>query len=190
VSIENVTPSIDDREFVARAQAGELAAFDELVRRHNGSLYGYLWRLCRNSADAEEMAQEVFIKAWQGIARFRGAASFKTWLFRIATNLCINRLSRRRPVDPLPDEIPGRVADEPEEAFRRRAQSECVSAALARLPADQHTAMLLFVYEEMSYEEIAAATGRSRASVNSLLYRARMSVRKTLEAARERGLLK
>jgi RNA polymerase sigma-70 factor (ECF subfamily) len=179
----------DDQQLVEQAQAGDMSAFDELVRRHHGPVYCYLHRTCRNGAEAEEMTQESFVKAWEGLKGFRGAASFKTWLFRIATNLCINRLSRRKPVDPLSEDVPAARRDEPEETFRQRKLKECISAALELLPADQRSALVLSIYEELSYDEIAVAMGRSIASVNSLLYRARMSLRQTLEGARSRGLV-
>lgn len=179
----------DDGELVAQAQAGDLSAFDELVRRHHGQIYCYLYRACRNRSDAEEMTQESFVKAWEGLKGFRGAASFKTWLYRIATNLSINRLSRRKPQDPLSEDLPASRRDEPEEALRQRVRSESISRALAGLPADQRSALVLSIYEEMSHEEIAAAMGRSPASVNSLLYRARIGVREALGAARARGLI-
>lgn len=179
----------DDRQLVERAQAGEVSAFDELVGRHHGPLYCYLYRTCRNGAEAEEMTQESFVKAWEGLRGFRGAASFRTWLFRIATNLCINRLSRRKPVDPLSEDVPAARRDEPEETFRQRRLKECIGAALELLPADQRSALVLSIYEELSYDEIAAAMGRSLASVNSLLYRARMSLRQTLEGVRSRGFV-
>jgi len=179
----------DDRLLVERSQAGDTAAFEQLVKEHQGALYCYLYRTCRNSAEAEEMTQESLVKAWEGLSGFRGNASFKTWLYRIATNLCINRLSRRKPLDPLPDSLPARQQDEPEQAFRQRVLGECISAALEQLPSDQRSALVLSVYEEMSYDEIARMLGRSLASVNSLIYRARIAVRRSLAEARQRGLL-
>lgn len=179
----------DDRQLAGQAQAGDLAAFDELVRRYHGMIYCYLYRTCRNSADAEEMTQESFVKAWEGLKGFRGAASFKTWLYRIATNLCINRLSRRKPHDPLSEDLPAARRDEPEESLRQRVRSECIGRALAGLPADQRSALVLSIYEELSHEEIAQAMGRSSASVNMLLYRARIAARRSLASDRERGLI-
>lgn len=183
-----VNPS-DDRQLAGQAQTGDLSAFDELVRRHHGPLYCYLYRTCRNGAEAEEMTQESFVKAWEGLRGFRGAASFRTWVFRIAANLCINRRSRRKPVDPLSEDIPSARRDEPDETFRQQRLKECVGSALESLPADQRSAVVLSIYEELSYEEIAEAMGRSLASVNSLLYRARMSLRQALAGARSRGLV-
>jgi RNA polymerase sigma-70 factor (ECF subfamily) len=179
----------DDGQLVAQAQAGDLPAFDELVRRHHGAVYCYLYRMCRNGADAEEMTQESFVKAWEGLMGFRGRASFKTWLYRIATNLCINRLSRQKPNDPLAEDLPAARRDDPEENFRQRTRREYIQRALAGLSADQRSALVLSIYDELSHEEIAAAMGRSPASVNMLLYRARSSVRQFLADARERGLI-
>jgi len=180
----------DDGQLVAQAQAGDLSAFDELVRRHHGPIYCYLYRTCRNGAEAEEMTQESFVKAWEGLRGFRGRASFKTWLYRIATNLCINRVSRRKPQDPLSEEMPASRRDEPEEVLRQRLLSERIGRALEALPADQRSALVLSIYDEMSHEEIAEAMGRSPASVNSLLYRARIGIRQALEAAGARSLMR
>lgn len=191
MSIERVNSTEDDdRLLVTGAQAGDLSAFEGLVRRHQEALYCYLYRMCRrNSAEAEELAQETFVRAWQGLGGFRAEARFKTWLFRIGANLCINRLTRTRRLDPLTEEIPAPRQDEPEETHRRRVRSELVRAALDRLPADQRSALVLSMYEEMSYDEIAEAMGKSPASVNALLYRARMGVRRYLGRAHEQGLL-
>ncbi len=189
VSVYCMVNQNDDRQLVEQAQAGDLPAFDQLVLRHQGSLYCYLYRMCRNGAEAEEMTQEAFVKAWEGLHGFRGAASFKTWLYRIATNLCINRLSRRKPVEPLTEEIPAARQNEPEESFRQRVLSECITRALEGLPADQRSALVLSIYEELSHDEIAEAMGRSQASVNMLLYRARTGVRRSLAEARTRGLI-
>ena len=178
---------VDDRETAARVAAGDLDAFEQLVRQYQGPLYCYLYRMCRNPAEAEEYAQETFIKAWKALPGFRADSSFKTWLFRIGTNLCINHLSRRRPTEPLPETLAAPDCDQPETTHQRHVREERVRAALDRLPADQRSAVILSIYEELSYEEIAAAMGRSLASVNALLYRARMSLRSLLADAHSKG---
>lgn len=167
----------------------ELPAFEALVLRHQHRLFGYLWRMTRNPAEAEELAQQAFIRAWQGLAGFRGTASFRTWLFRIAHNLCVNRLTRTRRLAPLPETLPAAVACEPEEKHRRQVRAERINAALAALLPDQRSALVLSVWEEMSHEEIARALGKTPASVNALLYRARLALRRELAPAREEGLL-
>ncbi len=186
---KEVSSLLADHDLVAQAQAGDMAAFEQLVKEHQGPLYRYLCRMSRNASDAEEMMQETFIKAWQSIRGFRGQASFKTWLFRIAANLCINRLTRRRPTVELLESAPADPSAEPEEVFRRKVRQAAIEAALVRLPVDQRSAVLLLVYDEMTYEEIADAMGRSLASVNALLYRARMALRGYLADARGKGLL-
>jgi RNA polymerase sigma-70 factor (ECF subfamily) len=174
------TDAIDDARQVEQARQGELAAFEVLVRRYQGPLYGYLCRMCRNPDTAEELAQIALAKAWIGLAGFRGEASFKTWLFRIATNCCLNELTRNRPHEPLTDAEPSPVRWEPAQAFRNRDDLERVNRALAELPADQRSALLLSVYEDMSYAEIARVLNRSAVAVNALLYRARMTLRQAL----------
>ena len=173
----------DDRQLAGQAQAGDLAAFDELVRRYHGMIYCYLYRTCRNSADAEEMTQESFVKAWEGLKGFRGAASFKTWLYRIATNLCINRLSRRKPHDPLSEDLPAARRDEPEESLRQRVRSECIGRALAGLPADQRSALVLSIYEELSHEEIGRILDIPPAEVNRTYAEAGLHLRALLAEA-------
>jgi RNA polymerase sigma-70 factor (ECF subfamily) len=174
------TDAINDTRLVEQARQGGLAAFEELVRRYQGPLYGYLCRMCRNPDTAEELAQIAFVKAWAGLAGFRAESSFKTWLFRIATNCCLNELTRNRPLEPLPDGEPGPARWEPAQAFRNRDDFDRVNRALAGLPDDQHSALLLSVYEDMPYAEIARVLGRSAEAVNALLYRARLSLRRAL----------
>jgi RNA polymerase sigma-70 factor (ECF subfamily) len=170
-----------DRELVARAQAGELGAFEELVRTHQPRLFGYLYQLCWRDRDAAaELAEEALVRAWQGLARFRGEAGFRTWLYRIATNLAINRRTRARRHEPLTESLAARRQEEPDAVWERRRAVERALAALAALPDEQRAALSLYVYEEMSYEDIGATLGRSPAAVNMLIYRARIGLRRLL----------
>jgi RNA polymerase sigma-70 factor (ECF subfamily) len=178
-----------DAELVARARDGDAAAFEELVRRHEKPLFGYVYRMCGNHADTEEITQASFVRAWEKLAGFRGESSFKTWLFRIATNLSINRRTRTRPTEELNEFLPAPPADEPEETYRQQVREELVQAALSRLPSDQRSALVLSVYQELSYKEIAAAMGKSTRAVDSLLFRAKANLRKALDPARQKGIL-
>ncbi|MFO7638445.1 MAG: sigma-70 family RNA polymerase sigma factor [bacterium] len=178
-----------ESELARAAREGDLAAFEELVRRYQRPLFGYLYRMCGNPADAEEMTQQALVKAWQGLSGFRGDASFKTWLYRIATNLCINRATRRRPTCELPESLPAPESSEPEERYARERRIALVREALGQLPADQRAALVMVEYQEMSYEEAARALGRSVRAVDSLLFRARQNLRRLLEPAREKGML-
>lgn len=181
-------PDPDDAA-VGHARSGEPAAFEELVRKYQAGVYGYLFRMCRNTADAEDLSQETFIRAWQALPKFRQESSFKTWLFRIATNLCLNRLSRTKRTEPLDETIPARTSDEPQEVWHRKQRAIAVETALAALPPDQRSTVILSVYEDLSYEEICTAMGKSMPSVTSLLYRARNALRRSLHAAQEKGIL-
>ena len=182
-------PQDEDVVLVARAQRQDLGAFEELVRRHQRPLFSYLFRMCGNPDEAEEMAQAAMVRAWQKLSGFQGRSSFKTWLYRIGTNLAINRIQRRKPTYELPETLPASETEEPEQAFRSRRREELVQAALQELPADQRSALVLCTYEDMSYQEIARSMGKTVRAVDSLLFRARQNLRKLLEPAREKGLL-
>jgi RNA polymerase sigma-70 factor (ECF subfamily) len=178
-----------DGELVGRAQAGDMEAFEELVRRHQHGLYSYLYRMCGNSSDAEELTQAALVRAWQGLAGFRGASSFKTWLYRIGMNLCFNLRTRRKPTEELTEFMPAPDRERPEETYRQQVREEQVRAALAALPADQRAALVLSVYQGMHYKEIAATMGKSVRAVDSLLFRARANVRRHLAEARAKGVI-
>ena len=181
-------PHEDDAVLVKRAQDGDMAAFEELVRRHERPLFSYMYRMCGNRADAEEITQAALVRSWQALGGFRGASSFKTWLFRIGMNLCYNRRTRTKPTEELDESLAGPQSHEPAEQYEQRVRAQAVQAGLARLPADQRSALVLSVYQELSYKEIADAMGKSVRAVDSLLVRAKANLRKALEPARSRGV--
>jgi RNA polymerase sigma-70 factor, ECF subfamily len=176
-----------DTDLVRRAAQGELESFDALVRKHQRPLFGYVYRMCGNSPDAEEMVQQALIRAWQGLKGFRGQSSFKTWLYRIATNLCINRVTRRKPLVEIPETLPAPRTDEPVETLRRKVVDELVQQALDKLPADQRAALVMVTYDDLSYKEVAHALGKTPKAIDSLLVRARRNMRELLEPARAKG---
>jgi RNA polymerase sigma-70 factor (ECF subfamily) len=179
----------DDRDLVDRAQAGDLAAFEELVRRHQQGLFSYLYRMCRNSSDAEEMAQAAMVRAWEKLGGFRGASSFKTWLYRIGTNLCFNLRTRRKPTEELSETMAAPDCEGPEQVYQQRVREAVVWTALAGLPNDQRAALVLSVYHDMSYQEIAHTMGKTVRAVDSLLFRAKTNVRKALAEQRSKGVI-
>ena len=190
MSDDRLTASADDdRELVTKAQSGDMAAFEELVRRHQRGLFSYLYRMCRNSSDAEELAQAAMVRAWEKLAGFRGASSFKTWLYRIGTNLCLNLRTRRKPTEELPEALAALDAEQPEHAFQQKVREEAVRSALAELPADQRAALVLSVYQDMSYKEIAQTMGKTVRAVDSLLFRAKTNLRKALAEDRAKGVI-
>jgi len=166
-----------------------MAAFEELVRRHQRGLFSYLYRMCRNSSDAEEVTQAALVKAWEKLSSFRGASSFKTWLYRIGTNLCLNLRTRRKPTEELDETLAAPDRERPEQALQQKVREETVRRALAGLPADQRAALVLSVYQDMSYQEIADTMGKTVRAVDSLLFRAKTNVRKALAADRAKGVI-
>ena len=179
-----------DQALVAAAVAGDRAAFEALVRRHQTRIVNYAMALVKDPADAEDVAQETFIRAYRSLARFRGDSSFKTWLYTIATNAArtgLERRGRRGRVEDgsLDDETgPLAAADVPagdadaETALVRR---EAIDRALAALPPDLRVAVVLRDVEGLDYKEIAAATGAPIGTVESRIFRARRRLRPLLQ---------
>lgn len=178
-----------DAELVVRSKGGDLEAFEELVRKHQRPLFAYLYRLAGDANAAEEMTQAALVKSWKALSGFRGRSSFKTWLYRIATNHAINRVKRRKPTTELSELLAAPEEGQPEETFRRRCREKLVRAALDRLPPDQRAALSMATWDGMSYREIARALGKTERAVDSLLFRARTGVRKLLAPARREGLV-
>lgn len=190
LSYDDVSVPLDrDAALVQAAQGGDLAAFEELVRRHEGPLFSYLVRLTGNRSTAEELTQAALVRAWEKLGTFRREAQFKTWLFRIAHSLGVNQLTRTRPTEELPADLAAGAAEEPSEILRRHRLSEAIQHALNQLPPEQRACLVLAVYEEMSYEEIGRTVGKSVRAVDSLLVRARQNLRRLLELAARQGLI-
>jgi RNA polymerase sigma-70 factor, ECF subfamily len=174
-----------DRELVERARKGDARAFDELIRVHSARLYRMLVRLLGSSADAEEVAQEAFFKAWQALPRFRGEAQFSTWLYRIAVNEGKRRLAhdaRRRtlPIDDVVDDVPD-LAEGPA-ALAESAELEAyLDSCIAELPAHYRVAVVLRDVEGLTNEEAADVLGLEIRNFKSRLHRGRMALRRRLE---------
>jgi len=183
---EPQTPS-DDTELMQRVQTGDEAALGVLMERWEAAVKALIARVVLNAGEAEELAQETFVRVWQHRAKFRGDSKFRPWLFSIAINLARNRLRwwRRRPTVELhewsPAVRPGgsetRGGADQLETMERVA---AVRAAIAALPVDLREAIVLFEFEEMSHSEIAVAVGASVKSVETRIYRAREKLRSAL----------
>jgi RNA polymerase sigma-70 factor (ECF subfamily) len=168
----------DDRTLARRAQRGDQDAFAELVTRHQRYVYNLAYRLLRDAHEAEDLAQEAFLRAWRGLTGFRNESQFSTWLYRIVTNLCYNRLpGLRRQLVQEDAELLERVAASAEnspralfDAGERRAR---VQAAIEALPDKYRLIVTLYYLQEQSYQEIAATLGLPLGTVKTHLYRAR-----------------
>lgn len=168
-----------DREWVRLAQQGDHAAYGAIVRRHQDRIYRHLLHLTGSREEALELAQEVFIKAWEALPSWRPDAQIHTWLYRIASNLALDVLRRRKVVQfvPLADDYDA-PADSPGPEAQLRAKQDLLAldAALARLTPEQRAIVLLREVEGLSYEEIAASLGIDEGTVKSRLARARAAL--------------
>lgn len=170
---------LDEHECVLRAQRGNQAAFSELVARHQDRIYRFLFRLMRSQDDARDLTQETFLRAYQGLPRWRPDASFSTWLFRIARNLAIDLLRRDRHTEFVALEDDAYIVDPgsgPDAALETVQRYRMLEAALARLPVDHREILLLREIEEMSYDDIAAVLDLTLGTVKSRIARARAAL--------------
>jgi RNA polymerase sigma-70 factor (ECF subfamily) len=178
-----------EHELIRRAQAGDQDAFAELVVTHADRLYTALRRFGLDADEADEVAQEVFVRAWRGLARFEERSQFSTWLYRIGFNEAQRRLSRHRHAraEPDPDrEDPVVSLSEspelgPEAQTLDREFERTLERALAELPADRRTAVILRDVEGLSTRDAAQVAGIREAAFKSRLHRGRMELRALLE---------
>lgn len=175
-----------DVQLIHRVQSGDTDAFDELMRRYSASVYKVTYSLTRNHADADDLSQETFIRAYRAIARFDERYQFYTWLRRIAVNLCFNYLKRGKKFRfvPLPesdgDAESVDIAD-PNPSSADSGLRRDLDAGLVHLPPDQRAVFVLRVDEEMSYDEISKALHIPVGTVMSRLNRAREKLRELLQ---------
>jgi RNA polymerase sigma factor (sigma-70 family) len=183
------TTAGEDLELMRRVQAGDEAALGALMQRWELAVKAVIGRIVLNASEAEELAQETFVRLWQQRSRYRPDAPFRPWIFAIAVNLARNRLRwwKRRPVVALEDwtGIPaegGAIADGGTRQLDRTERAAAVRDAIARLPTDLRETIVLFEYEGMSYAEIAETVGASPKAVENRIARAREKLRVALKS--------
>lgn len=173
----------EEAALIARTCRGDQAAFGELVEEHRGRILRVCFRLMGNVEDAKDVAQEVFLQAYLGLDRFRGSARFRTWLYRIAVNRCLNALRERRlSAEPLDESIPD-PRPTPDRVFARRELCRDIDRALERLSPDLRAAVVLRDCLGCSYAEIAEVLDVPLGTVKSRISAARWTLRGSLEAA-------
>ncbi len=175
----------DDRELVEACLAGRREAFDVIVHRHQRQIYRLCYRFAGTHEDASDLAQDVFVRAYRGLRGFKGGAALSTWLYRIAVNVCLNRVNARSlPVAPLGAiDRPDRSIEHVDAALMRRERAEEVRAAIARLPGKQRATLILRAYHELPHEEIAGILGSSTGAVKANFFHALANLKKLLKAS-------
>src|SRR5271165_6677557 len=185
-------PVSDELALVASAKAGDVTAFEELVRRYDRNVFRIAQHITQNREDAEDVVQDAFIKAYTNLKQFQGQSKFYTWLVRIAVNEALMKLRRRRPertvsldeeIKTEDDSVPREVADwspNPEQQYSQAELREILQRTIQGLPPSFRTVFVLRDVEGLSTEETAAALDLSIPAVKSRLLRARLQLRERL----------
>ena len=175
----------DEAALLARLRYGDARAFEELVISHQHRVFGVALRMLGNAAEAEEVAQEAFLRAHRAIGSFRGEAKLSTWLYGIASRVCLNRLGAgERRLTRGGDSELARLAEpaaDPAGDLERSEVEQALHRAIAELPDDRRIVVVLRDLEGLSYDEIAAALDLELGTVRSRLHRARMDLKDKLE---------
>lgn len=184
-----------DVRLMLQVRSDESGAFEALVERYQHRLVAIMTHLVSNAEEAEDLAQEVFLRVYRSRHKYRPRSKFSTWLFTIANNLALNHLRarQRRPVQPLPVHESGPLGTRPEEQLvpdpgtgpmqrvQKKELAERIREALDNLNERQRMAVILNKFEDMGYAEIAEVMGLTTKAIKSLLSRARMNLRAALE---------
>jgi RNA polymerase sigma-70 factor (ECF subfamily) len=192
--IERTEEFNSDAYLVSRALEGDLPAFEKLVARYQNKLIGYSARMLGDQDEAEDVAQEVFIKAYRSLDSFRGDAQFSTWIYRIATNLCIDRIRARKrrpqqaysldePMDKDEDKGGREIADlsaEPTREVERDELRRRVREVMNEMPEKMRTILIMCDMQGMAYEEIAKVLDCPIGTVKSRLFHARADLGRRL----------
>jgi RNA polymerase sigma-70 factor, ECF subfamily len=174
---------VDDAGLVEQCLAGDSGAFDVLVERHRRQVYQVCYRFVGNHEDASDLAQDAFLRAYRALHTFKGHSAFSTWLYRVAVNVCLNRVSLKPLVtEPLERREHQDLGSEmPDRDMLRQEQAATVRAAIARLPRKQRATMILRMYHELPHDQIAAILGSSVGAVKANFFHALANLKKLLQ---------
>ncbi len=175
VALDARLATASDAEVVAACKEGVQEAFRELLTRYRKSAMTLAYQMLGNGEDAEDVAQEAFVRVFQALPKFRGESAFSTWLYRIVTNLCLGRMRRRRPTVTLEAVPEPRAADGP---ARQVAEGMLTREVLAGLPPELRVVLVLRELEGLSYREMSGTLGLPMGTVRSRLSKARKRFRK------------
>jgi len=173
----------DDARLLARITQGERAAFATLVRRHNDRFYRLAYRFVANRMQAEDIVQDAFLKLWERPAMWQVGrnAAFTTWFYRVVVNLCLDHQKKKRPLPLLDDSWVMDERETHEETLLHREKQGLLEAQIAALPERQRVALNLCFYEELSNQEAAEVMGIRLKALQSLLMRAKITLKEKLK---------
>jgi RNA polymerase sigma-70 factor, ECF subfamily len=166
---------VEDSILVRAAQNGDVDAFEELVRRYQTSIYRVALRILGSRADAQDVVQETFVRAWRALPRFRHDSAISTWLYRIVTRRALDKIASCRSTGTL-DEVEVEAGPDPAQAAEDQERLRAVKQAIAKLPPDQRAALVLREFEGLSYQEVAHVLGASVPAIKTRIHRARLTV--------------
>jgi len=183
----------EDTTLMLRTKEGDQAAFKNLVEKHKLSVLNLCLRFSGNKHDAEDLSQDVFIRIYQAAPRYEAKAAFTTWMYRIAVNLCLNYQRRKKLLtffsidsnnnseENHQKKIPDIISSErPDTDYEKMERAQFIQEAIQSLPENQRTVVILYRYQNLSYQEIADALEISISAVESRLFRAKINLKKKL----------
>jgi len=186
-SAESTAPqdfaSLDDAALVSAAIDGRREAFDAIVERHRRIVYQVCYRFVSNHEDASDLSQESFVRAWRGLKTFKGQSALSTWLYRIAVNVCLNRVSAKTlPSEPIEstDRFEDTRVEGAQAVLLREERAATVRKAIAALPKKQRTTLILRAYHELSHQQIADILGSSVGATKANFFHALANLKKIL----------
>lgn len=175
---------LDDAALVAASVAGRRDAFDQIVERHQRTVYQVCYRFVGNHEDASDLSQEAFVRAWRGLKNFKGQSALATWLYRIAVNVSLNRVSINTPVTEPIDQTAGLEdtrGDDPRAILLREERAATVRRAIAGLPRMQRATLILRAYHDMPHQQIAEILGSSVGAVKANFFHALANLKKLVD---------
>lgn len=179
---------VSDEDLMKRCREGDMGAFELIVLRYKDAIFSFTYRFVMDYHRAQDISQETFIRVFRNVNRYKSRNSFKTWLYRIAVNLCKNELryrNRHKTLsldDPAVDieSLSGSHYILPDKAYEKKEMLKLVKKVIEDLPVDQRMAIIMREYQDFSYEEIASALNCSLGAVKSKIYRARQNIKTML----------
>jgi RNA polymerase sigma-70 factor (ECF subfamily) len=182
VDQSTIAANLDDAALVTACLNGQRDAFDVIVARHRRAVYQVCYRFVNNHEDAADLSQEIFVRAWRALHTFKGQSALSTWLYRIAVNACLNRVSARKPeTEPLDhDRFEDTRTEDPTAGLMRGQRAAAVRRAIAALPDKQRATLILRAYHDLTHQQIAEILGSSVGAVKANFFHALGNLRKIL----------